>query len=49
MIRAQREKAILRQIYNSGACGTAFEGGEPLLRNDLVEILARAIFIFKLI
>jgi radical SAM family uncharacterized protein len=37
---SEREKAILRQIYNSGACGIAFEGGEPLLRKDLVEILA---------
>ena len=37
---SEREKAILRQIYNSGACGIAFEGGEPLLRNDLMEILA---------
>ena len=36
----EREKAILRRIYDSGACGIAFEGGEPLLRNDLVEILA---------
>jgi MoaA/NifB/PqqE/SkfB family radical SAM enzyme len=36
----EREKAILKQIYDSGACGIAFEGGEPLLRNDLVEILA---------
>jgi len=36
----QREKAILRRIYDSGACGVAFEGGEPLLRTDLVEILA---------
>jgi MoaA/NifB/PqqE/SkfB family radical SAM enzyme len=35
-----QEKAILRQIYDSGACGVAFEGGEPLLRQDLVEILA---------
>ncbi len=35
-----QEKAILKQIYNSGACGVAFEGGEPLLRQDLVEILA---------
>ncbi len=35
-----QEKAILRQIYRSGACGVAFEGGEPLLRRDLVEILA---------
>jgi MoaA/NifB/PqqE/SkfB family radical SAM enzyme len=36
----EREKAILRRIYDSGACGIAFEGGEPLLRNDLGEILA---------
>jgi len=36
----EQEKAILKQIYDSGACGIAFEGGEPLLRNDLVEILA---------
>jgi MoaA/NifB/PqqE/SkfB family radical SAM enzyme len=36
----EREKAILRRIYDSGVCGIAFEGGEPLLRNDLVEILA---------
>ena len=36
----EKEKAILKQIYNSGTCGIAFEGGEPLLRNDLVEILA---------
>jgi len=36
----EREKAILRQIYDSGACAIAFEGGEPLLRDDLVEILA---------
>ena len=35
-----QEKAILKQVYNSGACGVAFEGGEPLLRTDLVEILA---------
>ncbi len=35
-----QEKAILKQIYNSGACGVAFEGGEPLLRKDLAEILA---------
>ena len=35
-----QEKAILKQVYNSGACGIAFEGGEPLLRNDLAEILA---------
>jgi radical SAM family uncharacterized protein len=36
----EQEKEILKQIYNSGACGIAFEGGEPLLRKDLVEILA---------
>jgi radical SAM family uncharacterized protein len=36
----EREKAILRRIYDSGVCGIAFEGGEPLLRDDLVEILA---------
>jgi radical SAM family uncharacterized protein len=36
----EQEKAILEQVYNSGACGIAFEGGEPLLRKDLVEILA---------
>jgi len=36
----EREKAILRRIYDSGACSIAFEGGEPLLRKDLVEILA---------
>ncbi len=36
----EQEKAILKQIYNSGACGVAFEGGEPLLRQDLADILA---------
>jgi MoaA/NifB/PqqE/SkfB family radical SAM enzyme len=36
----EQEKAVLKQIYLSGACGVAFEGGEPLLRRDLVEILA---------
>jgi radical SAM family uncharacterized protein len=36
----EKEKAILKQIYDSGACGIAFEGGEPLLRNDLGNILA---------
>ena len=36
----EQEKAILRNIYNSGACAVAFEGGEPLLRQDLAEILA---------
>src|SRR4030043_663668 len=39
-ISLEQEKAILRQIYNSGACGVAFEGGEPLLRHDLAELLA---------
>ena len=38
----EREKTILKQIYDSGTCGIAFEGGEPLLRKDLVEILAFA-------
>ena len=36
----EQEKQILRQIYNSGICSVAFEGGEPLLRKDLTEILA---------
>jgi radical SAM family uncharacterized protein len=36
----EKEKAILKQIHSSGVCGIAFEGGEPLLRNDLVKILA---------
>ncbi len=36
----EKEKAILKQIHDSGVCGIAFEGGEPLLRNDLVKILA---------
>src|SRR4030065_208605 len=36
----EKEKAILKQIHSSGVCGIAFEGGEPLLRNDLVRILA---------
>jgi MoaA/NifB/PqqE/SkfB family radical SAM enzyme len=36
----ETEKVILKRIYDSGACGIAFEGGEPLLRSDLVEILA---------
>ncbi|TFH23894.1 radical SAM protein [Candidatus Bathyarchaeota archaeon] len=35
----ENEKIILRKIYDSGVCGIAFEGGEPLLRKDLVEIL----------
>jgi len=36
----EKEKAILEQIHDSGACGIAFEGGEPLLRRDLVDVLA---------
>ena len=36
----EREKAILKVIYDSGVCGVAFEGGEPLLRKDLAKILA---------
>ena len=36
----EKEKAILKRIYDSGVCGIAFEGGEPLLRNDLSNILA---------
>ena len=36
----EQEKEVLRQIYSSGACSVAFEGGEPLLRKDLVKILA---------
>ena len=39
-LSVEQEKAILRQIYDSGACAIAFEGGEPLLRKDLGEILA---------
>jgi MoaA/NifB/PqqE/SkfB family radical SAM enzyme len=36
----EKEKAILKQIHDSGVIGIAFEGGEPLLRKDLVRILA---------
>ena len=36
----EQEKAILKQIYDSGVCAIAFEGGEPLLRKDLAEILS---------
>jgi len=36
----EKEKAILKRIYDSGACSIAFEGGEPLLRKDLIEILS---------
>src|SRR5665648_612460 len=39
-LSTEDEKAVLRRIYNSGACAIAFEGGEPLLRKDLAEILA---------
>jgi len=39
-LNTKTEKAILRRIYDSGACAIAFEGGEPLLRKDLCEILA---------
>jgi len=34
------EKAILKKIHDSGVTGIAFEGGEPLMRTDLGEILA---------
>jgi MoaA/NifB/PqqE/SkfB family radical SAM enzyme len=34
------EKTILKKIHDAGVCGVAFEGGEPLIRNDLVQILA---------
>jgi MoaA/NifB/PqqE/SkfB family radical SAM enzyme len=36
----EKEEAILKQIHDSGVFGIAFEGGEPLLRSDLVNILA---------
>ena len=39
-LSTEKERAILRRIHDSGVCGIAFEGGEPLLRRDLVEILA---------
>jgi radical SAM family uncharacterized protein len=39
-LSTETEKTILRRIYDSGACAIAFEGGEPLLRKDLREILA---------
>jgi len=38
----ENEKTILKRIYDSGVCGIAFEGGEPLLRKDLVQILQYA-------
>ena len=39
-LSTQKEKEILKQIYDSGVCAVGFEGGEPLLRKDLPEILA---------
>ena len=39
-LSTQKEKQILKQIYDSGVCAVGFEGGEPLLRKDLPEILA---------
>jgi MoaA/NifB/PqqE/SkfB family radical SAM enzyme len=36
----EQEKKVLKEIYRCGAVGVAFEGGEPLLRRDLVDILA---------
>jgi MoaA/NifB/PqqE/SkfB family radical SAM enzyme len=39
-LSTQKEKEILRKLYDLGVCGIGFEGGEPLLRNDLAEILA---------
>ena len=39
-LSTKTEKVILTRIYDSGACAIAFEGGEPLLRKDLSEILA---------
>jgi len=38
----EKEKNILKRIYDSGVCGIAFEGGEPLLRKDLSAILEYA-------
>ena len=39
-LSTQKEKEILRRLYDSGVCAIGFEGGEPLLRKDLPEILA---------
>ena len=39
-LSTRKEKEILRQLYDSGVCAIGFEGGEPLLRKDLAEILA---------
>ncbi len=41
-LSTQKEKELLKQIYDSGVCAVGFEGGEPLLRKDLPEILAYA-------
>jgi radical SAM family uncharacterized protein len=38
----EKEKTLLKRISNSGVCSIAFEGGEPLLRKDLPEILKYA-------
>ena len=35
----EEEKRIIKALYNAGVCLIAFEGGEPLLREDLPEIL----------
>jgi len=35
----ENEKRIIKALYNAGVCLIAFEGGEPLLREDLSEIL----------
>ena len=39
-LSTEDEKAVLKRIFDSGACAIAFEGGEPLLRKDLAKILA---------
>ena len=39
-LSTRKEKEILRQIYDSGVSAIGLEGGEPLLRKDLPEILA---------
>ena len=36
----EEEKHIIKALYDAGVCLIAFEGGEPLLREDLPEILA---------
>lgn len=35
----EEEKHIIKALYDAGVCLIAFEGGEPLLRDDLPEIL----------